>query len=58
MPFAATRLGPERVKGAYAWQTVLKNTSVKALPFGSDFPTVGVIPPLLGIYAAITRQDL
>jgi predicted amidohydrolase YtcJ len=57
MGFAETRLGPERVKGAYAWEKVLA-TGAAALPFGSDFPTVGTIPPLLGIYAAVTREDL
>ena len=29
-----------------------------ALPFGSDWPTVGVVPPMLGIYAAVTREDV
>ena len=57
MGFAEERLGPERVRGAYAWQSVL-DAGVAALPFGSDWPTVGVVPPMLGIYAAVTRQDL
>ncbi len=57
MAYAEARLGPERLKGAYAWQAVL-DVGAAALPFGSDWPTVGVVPPLLGIHAAVTRQDL
>lgn len=56
MAFAQARLGEARLAGAYAWQGVLRSGAV-ALPFGSDFPTVGVVPPLLGIYAAVSRQD-
>eukprot|EP00300_Choanocystis_sp_HF-7_P042678 c9395_g1_i3.p1 GENE.c9395_g1_i3~~c9395_g1_i3.p1 ORF type:complete len:575 (+),score=96.90 c9395_g1_i3:156-1727(+) len=55
MPFAEQRLGPVRIRGAYAWQSFLA-AGVPHLPLGSDFPAVGVVPPLLGIYAAITRQ--
>ena len=54
MPWAQTRVGPERIKGAYAWQTFLK-LGVH-LPNGSDFP-VESPNPLWGLYAAITRQD-
>jgi predicted amidohydrolase YtcJ len=54
MYWAEARLGPERIKGAYAWHTMLK-TGVQ-LPFGSDFP-VEHPDPLAGIYAACTRQD-
>lgn len=57
MVYAEERLGPERLHGAYAWESVLQSGAT-ALPFGSDWPTVGVVPPLLGIYAAITREDL
>jgi predicted amidohydrolase YtcJ len=54
MPWAEQRLGPERIKGAYAWRTVLD----KGIPLaaGSDFP-VEEVSPLLGIHAAVTRQD-
>jgi predicted amidohydrolase YtcJ len=54
MPWAEKRLGPQRVKGAYAWRTMLDNH----IPFaaGSDFP-VEAVPPILGLYAAVTRQD-
>jgi predicted amidohydrolase YtcJ len=55
MPWAEARLGPERVRGAYAWRT-LKNGGAR-LAGGSDFP-VESENPLLGFYAAITRQDL
>ena len=54
MRWAEQRLGPERVKGAYAWRTFLDLGVV--LPFGSDAP-VEDRDPLPGIYAAITRQD-
>ena len=54
MPWAATRIGPERIKGAYAWQTLMK-LGVH-LPNGSDFP-VESANPLWGFYASISRQD-
>lgn len=55
MPWAVQRLGVERLKGAYAWQRFLHEQV--PLAFGSDFP-VESPNPMLGIYAAITRQDL
>ncbi len=54
MGWAVDRLGPERSKGSYAWRQVLKSGAHMA--FGSDFP-VEEVSPLLGIYAAVTRQD-
>jgi predicted amidohydrolase YtcJ len=54
MPWAATRLGPERVKGAYAWQTLIR-LGVK-FASGSDFPVENP-NPIWGFYSAITRQD-
>ncbi|TQV76040.1 amidohydrolase [Exilibacterium tricleocarpae] len=51
---AADRLGAERLKGAYAWQTFLRQGSPIAA--GSDFP-VELANPLFGIHAAVTRQD-
>ena len=54
MKWAETRLGPQRVKGAYAWRSLL-NTGVH-LPLSSDFPGE-TLNPFYGIYAAITRQD-
>lgn len=55
MRWAARRLGPDRVTGAYAWQRFLKIGVPVAN--GSDFP-VEEANPMLGLYAAITRQDL
>ena len=54
MYWAEARLGPERVKGAYAWRTVLNAGGRLAL--GSDFP-VELVNPFHGIHAAVTRQD-
>jgi predicted amidohydrolase YtcJ len=55
MYWAEKRVGPERVRGAYAWRTILDAGGRLAL--GSDFP-VEDVSPFLGIYAAVTRQDL
>ncbi len=55
MPWAEDRVGPERVKGAYAWRSFLDQGC--KIPGGSDFP-VESIDPLLGLYAAVTRRDL
>ena len=55
MPWAPDRLGPERLKGAYAWRSLLDDGNVIA--GGSDAP-VESIDPRLGLYAAVTRQDL
>jgi predicted amidohydrolase YtcJ len=54
MKWAEARLGPERIKGAYAWRSLLK-TGVH-LPISSDFPGES-LNPFYGMYAAITRQD-
>jgi len=54
MPWAEARVGPERIKGAYAWRTVLNSGARLAL--GSDFP-VEEVNPFFGIYSAVTRQD-
>lgn len=54
MPWAQDRLGAERVKGAYAWRRFIEAGVQLAL--GSDFP-VEKVDPLLGFYAAVTRQD-
>lgn len=54
MYWAEARVGPERVKGAYAWRTIL-NTGGR-LALGSDFP-VEEVNPFFGLYAAVTRQD-
>jgi len=54
MYWAEARVGPERVKGAYAWRTILNAGGRLAL--GSDFP-VEDVTPFFGLYAAVTRQD-
>ncbi len=54
MPWAPARLGPERVKGAYAWKSLLQAGA--PLAFGSDFP-VEAPTVLSGLYAARTRQS-
>jgi predicted amidohydrolase YtcJ len=55
MPWAGDRVGQERLAGAYAWRKVLDAGGRLAL--GSDFP-VESDDPRLGLYAAVTRQDL
>jgi predicted amidohydrolase YtcJ len=52
---AEKRLGPDRLKGAYAWQTVLKTGAT--LAFGTDFP-VESPNPFPGLSAGISRQDV
>lgn len=54
MPWAETRIGKNRLAGAYAWQRFL-DAGVR-LALGSDFP-VESVDPRLGLYAAVTRQD-
>ncbi|XXF81502.1 amidohydrolase [Myxococcaceae bacterium GXIMD 01537] len=52
--WAETRLGAERLRGAYAWRS-LKDAGA-CLALGSDFPIEN--PDVLaGLYAARTRQD-
>jgi predicted amidohydrolase YtcJ len=52
---AEARLGPDRLGGAYAWQTVLKSGA--RLAFGTDFP-VESPNPFPGLSAAVSRQDM
>ena len=54
MYWVEDRLGPERVVYAYAWRSLLDSGARLAL--GSDFP-VEQVNPMLGIHAAVTRQD-
>jgi predicted amidohydrolase YtcJ len=51
---AEARLGPDRLAGAYAWNSILKAGG--KLAFGSDVP-VESPNPFHGIAAAITRED-
>ncbi|MDQ6768575.1 MAG: amidohydrolase [Gemmatimonadota bacterium] len=54
MRWAEARVGPARIRGAYAWRSLL-NTGV-VVPNGTDFP-VEEVNPLLTFHAAVTRQD-
>ena len=54
MPWVETRVGPERIAGAYAWRRLADSGARLAL--GSDFP-VERVSPILGFHAAVTRQD-
>lgn len=54
MPWAATRLGADRVKGAYAYAQLLAQN--KWIPLGTDFP-VEDISPFKTFYAAVVRKD-
>ena len=51
---AEARLGQERLKGAYAWQSILHAGG--RLAFGSDVP-VESADPFAGLAAAMTRED-
>ena len=52
--FAASRLGQERLQGAYAWQTFIKQGNIIA--GGSDAP-VERGEPMIEFYAAVARKD-
>lgn len=54
MRWAEARVGPDRIKGAYAWRSLL-NTGV-IIPNGSDFP-VEEVNPLISFHSAVSRQD-
>jgi predicted amidohydrolase YtcJ len=54
MYFVEERVGDKRAEGAYAWRWFIE--AGLPIPCGSDFP-VESTNPLLGIYAAVTRQD-
>ncbi|KAJ7864326.1 amidohydrolase family-domain-containing protein [Mycena leptocephala] len=55
MWFAQDRLGPERVKGLYAFRSLIDSGA--RITLGSDFP-VETMNPLAGFYAAITRISI
>ena len=54
MGWAETRVGPERIRGAYAWRSFL-DTGVR-LTLNSDFPGE-TLNPFWGMYAAETRRS-
>jgi predicted amidohydrolase YtcJ len=53
--FAPARLGTERLKGAYAWNTFIKSGVI--IPGGSDAP-VERGEPMIEFYAAVARKDI
>jgi len=60
MRWMEERIGHERCKGAYAFKTIKDSGAV--LCFGTDWPGTSAseypINPMLGLYAAVTRQTL
>ncbi|PVW16302.1 amidohydrolase [Marixanthomonas spongiae] len=55
MYWAEDRIGPKRIKGAYAYKTLLDNAGIIVL--GTDFP-VEKVNPMYTFYAAVARKDL
>jgi predicted amidohydrolase YtcJ len=53
LPWVELRLGPERSKGAYAWNSLQKAGAI--LAFSTDYD-VEPINPLRGLYACVTRE--
>jgi len=53
MRWAEVRLGAERSKGAYAWNSMLARSV--HLAFGTDYP-VEPVNPTRGLYACVTRE--
>lgn len=60
MRWMEERIGRERCKGAYAFKSIKDNGAI--LCFGTDWPGTSAseypINPLLGLYAAVSRQTL
>jgi hypothetical protein len=60
MRWMEERIGHERCKGAYAFKSIQKSGAV--LSFGTDWPGTSAseypINPMLGLYAAVTRQTI
>lgn len=54
MPWAANRLGNDRIKNAYAYNRLLKSAGLVAL--GTDFPVEG-IDPIATFCTAVFRTD-
>jgi hypothetical protein len=54
MAWAESRLGPQRIKYAYAWKSFLNHGVT--LVFGTDYP-VESISLFRGLYSAITRMN-
>lgn len=60
MRWMEERIGRDRCKGAYAFKTIKQSGAV--LSFGTDWPGTSAaeypINPMLGLYAAVTRQTV
>jgi len=54
MYWAGNRLGETRLRGAYAWRSLLETGTI--IPNGSDFP-VEYVDPLISFKASVLRQD-
>jgi predicted amidohydrolase YtcJ len=54
MNMAQDRIGPQRLRGAYAWRSFLDQGT--RIAGGSDFP-VESDNPFFGLYSAVTRAD-
>ena len=54
MPWAEARIGPERIKGAYAWRS-LRRTGAQ-FAFNSDLPATDY-NIFYGLHSAVTRKD-
>ena len=55
MYWAEDRLGPDRIKGAYAFKQLLEING--RIVLGTDFP-VEKVNPMLTFYASVSRKDL
>ena len=55
MYWAQSRLGPKRIRNAYAWKKFLNQNNIIAS--GSDFPVENA-DPIKGFYAAVSRKDI
>ncbi len=55
MYWLESRLGPERVKNAFAWRSLINDGSI--IIGGSDFPNESP-DPRIGIFTAVTRRGL
>jgi len=53
--FAPSRVGVARLKGAYAWQSLIRSGAI--IPGGSDAP-VERGEPMIEFYAAVARKDM
>jgi predicted amidohydrolase YtcJ len=54
MYWAGVRLGETRLRGAYAWRSLIASNVI--IPNGSDFP-VEKVDPLISFKASVSRQD-